>query len=213
MALNLLAKKYGTDKFNPNHSFKGLSYCDIYEKYLKDIRETVTTFVEIGIKHGRSLKMFEEYFPNATIYGIDIDPRCKAFETDRIKIFIGDQNDEVFLKKVKKIIGKYDVLLDDGSHITSHQVKTFDILYENLKPKGYYIIEDLKNSYEEHLNHHDVRSIWSGMKYNDPSDPLKNYRKNFVDFVEEHVKELDFHRHETLLSIHHYPMIVIFENI
>ena len=51
------------------------------------------------------------------------------------------------------------------------------------------------------------------MKYNKEDDPLKNNRQDFINFIEKHVKELDFHRYNKLLSIHHYPMIVIFENL
>lgn len=208
-----LGLKYGTDKVDEHHTYRGYTYCDIYEKYLGSIRYDVKKFVEIGVKDACSLKMFEEYFPNAEIYGIDIDPRCKEFESDRIKIFIGDQNDEMFLIEVRNAIGEFDVLLDDGSHITKHQIKSFDILYPNLKSRGFYIIEDLRNSYEEHLNHHKIRKIWPGMKYNNPKDKLKNYRKDFVNFVETHVKDLDFHKGKSLFSIHHYPMIIIFENL
>jgi len=59
------------------------------------------------------------------------------------------------------IRGGIDILLDDGSHITNHQINTFNILYKNIKKGGFYIIEDLTNSYEEQLNHHNLRAIWS----------------------------------------------------
>lgn len=210
--LHNLGKKYGTDKCDDSHTYKNVSYCDIYDKYFSNIRHKVKKFVEIGIKDGASLKMWQEYFPNAIIYGIDIDPRCKAFEDDRIKCYIGDQNDENFLLEMKRIIGNYDILLDDGSHITEHQIKTFKILYENCNDDGFYVIEDLRNSYEEVLNHHNIREIWTGMNYNHENDTLKNYRKDFNEFVEKQVKKLDFFDSGKLYSIHHYPMIVIFEN-
>lgn len=207
--LHSLGLGTGTDKVH--HVFRGKSYCDIYDRYLNSIRHRVKTFVEIGVKEGQSLRMFESYFPNATIYGIDIDPACKQYETDRIKIFIGDQNDDAFLDHLKTTLGPIDVLLDDGSHITSHQLKTFSVLYPSIARGGFYIVEDLRNSYEDVLNPHDVRTLWPGMSYNNPTDPLKNYRKDFVDFVESQIRELDFHTHPTLFAVHHYPMILIFE--
>ena len=208
-----LGKKFRTDKIDSNHTYKNMSYCDIYERYFDKIRYKVKKFVEIGIKDGCSLRMWKEYFPNATIYGIDIDPRCKKFEEDRIKCYIGDQNCETFLLKMKGIIGKYDILLDDGSHITEHQIKSFNILYENCKENGFYIIEDLRCSYEECLNHINVRNDWSGMKYNNKEDKLKNFRKDFNEFIEDKIKKLDFWKSGKMFAIHHYPMIVIFENI
>lgn len=211
--INSLAKKHWTDKCDSNHVYHNKTYCDIYERYFKDIRMDVKKFVEIGVKRGCSLRVWKDYFPNAQIYGIDIDPACKEHECDRIKIFIGDQNDEVFLNKVKKEIGEYDILLDDGSHITKHQIKSFDILYPNLKSRGYYIIEDLRCSYEEELNSQDVRNIWPGMKYNNPDDNLKNFRVDFNNFVHNKVKDLDFHKSGKMFSIHYFPMIIIFENM
>jgi hypothetical protein len=213
--LKHLGKKYRTDKIDHEHTYKNVSYCDIYEKYFFNIRDKVTKFVEIGIKDGASLRMWKEYFPNATIYGIDIDPRCKNFEEDRIVCLIGDQNCETFLNKAKNIIGEYDILLDDGSHITSHQIKSFNILYSNCRYNGYYIIEDLRCSYDEWKgapNYHNIRESWPGMKYNKKNDKLENFRKDFVEFTEDKVRNLDFWRSDKMLAIHHYPMIIIFEN-
>ena len=51
-----------------------MTYCDIYEKYFNERRHKVTKFI-IGVKDGASLRMWKEYFPNAMIYGVDIDPR------------------------------------------------------------------------------------------------------------------------------------------
>lgn len=209
--LQELGLKYGTDK--STHTYNGVTYLDVYNRYFQDIRNDVKVFVEIGILNGRSLKMWEEYFPNATIYGIDINPLCKQFESGRVKIFIGDQNDDNFLNEIKYVIGNIDVLLDDGSHITKHQIKTYDILYPSVVKGGFYIIEDLSNSYEEILNHHDLRSIWPGMSLNKSDDDLKNYRADFNIWVEDKIKNLDLRSNKNnMLSIHFHPMIVVFEN-
>lgn len=199
-----------TDK--SRHKYKNLSYLDIYERYFEKIRDKVKCFVEIGVLNGASVEMWSRYFPNATIYGIDINPECKKYETDKIKIIIGDQNNDNFLLELKNLLPDIDILLDDGSHITSHQIKTYNHLYCKIKENGFYVIEDLRNSYEEFFNHHDVRNIWPGMIYNDNNDELKNFRNDFNEWVQEKVKKLDFHENIKLLCIHHYPMIVLFEN-
>jgi len=212
--LHQIGSKYGTDKSDIIHSYNGISYLDIYDKHFNDIRDYVEVVVEIGVLNGKSLLMWKEYFPNAIIYGIDIDPSCKQYEDERIKIFIGDQNDEAFLNKVKQDIGEYDILIDDGSHINKHQILTFNILYENLSKGGYYVIEDLRMSYGEVVNGIDLRSSWPGMMYNKPDDPLKNNREDFNVFLQSKIKELDFHMNTTnLIAIHNYPMIAIFENL
>lgn len=211
MKLQEIGLRTGTDK--SRHTYKNVSYLDIYHKHFEKNRLNVQVFVEIGILNGSSLKMWKEYFPNAMIYGIDIDPRCKSFEEDRIKILIGDQNDDDFLNKIKSEIKSIDILLDDGSHITNHQIKTFNYLHSLIKNGGFYAIEDLRNSYEEFLNPHDLRTVWPGMKYNKSEDELKNYRKDFNDWIQQMIKKLDFHdENNNIYGIYHYPMIVIFEN-
>jgi hypothetical protein len=212
MELQELGLKYMTDK--SKHSYKNITYLDIYSKFFTKMKQDVKIFVEIGVLNGSSLKVWEEFFPNAIIYGIDINPECKKYETNRIKILIGNQNDDSFLEFISKELPKIDILLDDGSHITKHQIKTFDKLYKNINENGLYIIEDLRNSYEEFFNHHNVRDIWPNMKLNDPEDSLKNYRDDFNNWAFNMIKQLDFYDSSiNLFSIHYYPMIVIFENI
>lgn len=210
MKLQELGLRFGTDK--SKHVYKNMSYLDFYERHFKEIKDDVKCFVEIGVLDGNSLKVWSNYFPNATIYGIDINPNCKIYEEGNIKIIIGDQNDDNFLLELKNTIPEIDILIDDGSHITLHQIKTFDFLYEKVKKGGFYVIEDLRNSYEEFFNHHDVRKIWPGMVYNNPNDDLKNHRKDLNEWIEKKIKQLDFHQETKLISIHHYPMIIIFEN-
>ena len=217
--LNTLGNKYKTDKADDAHAYKNLTYLDIYEKYMGNKRFDVKVFVEIGVRDGASVRMWKEFFPNATIYGIDIDPRCIQFAEDRIKIIIGNQNDKNFLNELAKKFGKnIDILLDDGSHITKHQIHTFEILYPCIKKNGLFIIEDLANSYEEWGNNEiNLRQSWPGMIYNKPNDDLKNYRKDFDSFINNIVKNLDLHKfnkiNNDLISVHFYPMIVIFENL
>ena len=211
MKLVEIGQKFGTDK--SKHSYKGMSYLDIYERHFEKIRNEVKCFVEIGVLNGSSVKMWEEYFPNATIYGIDINPDCKKYESGRVKIIIGDQNDDDFLKSISEQLGEIDILLDDGSHITRHQINTFNLLYSKISKNGFYVIEDLRNSYEEFANGYDLRTLWPGMSYNKPEDDLKNYRSEFNSWISDMVKKLDFHETNfNLFGIYHYPMIVVVEN-
>ena len=49
------------------------SYIEYYEQLLKPYRESFTDILEIGVAPGAlSLKMWEQYFTNANIYGVDI---------------------------------------------------------------------------------------------------------------------------------------------
>lgn len=210
MKLQDIGSKTNTDK--SRHSYKGISYLDIYDHLFQSLRLDVKNFVEVGVLNGSSLKMWKEYFPNAQIHGIDINPKCKQYEEDRIKIYIGDQNDDQFLSRISKEIPEIDIFLDDGSHITQHQIKTFDYLFNNVKKGGFFAIEDLRNSYEEFNKDHDLRKIWPGMSYNKPEDKLKNVRSEFNEWMQAKIKQMDFHdNNNTICAIHNYPMIIVLE--
>ena len=212
--LHEIGRKYGTDK--STHVHQGISYLHIYDRYFNNIRHNVKSMLEIGVKDGRSLRMWQEYFPNAFIYGMDINPASKAHEDGRIKIIIGDQNDDEDLQHIKNEIGVCDIILDDGSHMTDHQIKSFNMLYDSVPRGGFYVIEDLRNSYEEMNGTRDLREIWSGMEYNKPDDPLLNKRTDFNEWMEAKIKNLDdiyFKEEKTsLFALHYYQQIIIFEN-
>jgi hypothetical protein len=88
-SLESIATYYGTDKVNKDHTFKSKNYVQIYELYLKPKRYKPVVFLEIGVKEGFSLQTWKAYFKYGQIKGIDIDPRCKAFEKNGIEINIG----------------------------------------------------------------------------------------------------------------------------
>ena len=125
-------------------SKRGHDYIELYWRELRDIRNTTKKVLEIGVQTPRSVKMWRDFFPNAVIYGIDIDPRCAEFAEDRIEIFVGDQTDESFLLDVIKATGgQFDVVIDDGQHSSYSILKSFSYLYPALDERGIYVIEDI----------------------------------------------------------------------
>ncbi len=40
---------------------------------------------------------------------------------------------------------KFDIIIDDGSHILQDQIKTFHLLKKLMKKNGIYVIEDVNN--------------------------------------------------------------------
>lgn len=113
--------------------------------YPQFINRNIDKLCEIGIEDGNSLKMWLDYCPRATIYGLDIK---KEIFRDRVSIYRGDQSKVEDLLYLKKNIGNdVDVILDDGSHIPEHQILSFETLFSSLKPGGVYIIEDIETSY------------------------------------------------------------------
>jgi hypothetical protein len=123
-------------------------YFDIYERYFNKYRNKPVTILEIGVSHGGSLELWEKYFgDNVVIYGLDIEPRCKSFEKDNVKIFTGSQSDRKYLQWLKTQIPKVDILLDDGGHRMKQQIITFEELFDHVKDDGIYICEDCGTSY------------------------------------------------------------------
>src|SRR6185437_14396738 len=105
-------------------------------------------FLEIGVQSGASLRMWEEFFPNGKIVGMDIDPRCKALESKRVSIIIGSQDDSAIRDQLAVNHPKgFDIIIDDGSHVSEHMEKSFDLYFPLLKPGGTYVIEDLHCSF------------------------------------------------------------------
>lgn len=130
---------YSTDK-NQFHT-----YAQVYEQFFPKVRERVTSVLEIGVYNGESLRAWRDFFPNAQIYGIDDNPTCLVDEL-RITSRLGDQNDPLFLTYIGMKHGPFDIIIDDGSHVISHQLTSFLYLWPFLKADGLslYFIEDIQ---------------------------------------------------------------------
>ena len=122
-------------------------YTKHYARMFEPMRLEKIKLFEIGVLGGASVKMWEEYFPEAEFLYLDIDPNCKQYETDRSKILIGSQDDEDLLKEIGDTHGHFDIIIDDGSHKWPHQIASMVNLFDYVKPKGYYVIEDLQCHY------------------------------------------------------------------
>ena len=140
--LSELAKNFTTDKAVGLHD-----YTEVYDSYFDPIKDDKINFLEIGIANGGSLNLWEAYFKNANIIGLDINPECIKHEGGRKKVYIGSQTDEVMLWKIYNENKPLSVIIDDGSHRWDHQIKTFVAVFPWLKSGGLYFIEDLHTSY------------------------------------------------------------------
>jgi len=136
--LDSLGILYGTDK-----SSLGNGYLRQYARILNHVRDKAFTLLEIGIARGASLRMWEAYFPKATIVAVDIRPECKQYAGGRRIVEIGSQADPAFLSGLGE---KYrpTVIIDDGSHMADHIFLTFQKLYPHLRAGGLYIVEDVQ---------------------------------------------------------------------
>ncbi len=121
-------------------------YLRWYDLHFTPFRESATKIVEVGVETDRSIKMWEEYFPNATVYGIDVADHCLEFAGGRRRIHIGDQMDADFLSNfVDETGGEFDAIIDDGLHTPSAIKASFVNLFPSLKRGGVYVVEDIIN--------------------------------------------------------------------
>ena len=77
----------------------------------------------------------------------------KCLENAGIKTEFGDASDYTFLHKIKSKYREFDIIIDDGSHLTNHQKKSFQYLFNILGKTGIYVIEDLHTSYFDTNKH------------------------------------------------------------
>jgi hypothetical protein len=127
---------------------KWLHYFAVYDQVLTPYVGSKVKMLEIGVSKGGSLGLWRKFLGDeAVIFGIDIDPSCAACDGESATVRIGSQDDPQFLRSVVSEMGGVDVILDDGSHVASHQRASFDVLFPLLSEGGSYIIEDLQTAY------------------------------------------------------------------
>lgn len=182
---------YMTDKHH-EHNFFNLIYNDLF----KSLRNEVKKFVEVGIYDGESVRLWRDYFINAEIYGLDINPenadnKLGSTNRDRLTLIKMDQSNVDEIESFSSSHNDIDVILDDGSHRMYDQQITLAKMFKSLKSGGIFIIEDLHTSLEVPL----PEKAWCG--WGDPDktitlDMLKEFQVNgkiISDFMTEEEME------------------------
>ena len=154
--LTNLMDHYGSDKggLKKNHNFS-----DYYQTIFFDKKENIKNILEVGLgtnnirlasnmglqgKPLASLRAWRDYFPNANIYGADIDKEILKNE-DKIKTYYVDQTSVISISELFKNIGivNFDIIIDDGLHEYNANICLFENSFKFLNKQGYYIIEDV----------------------------------------------------------------------
>jgi hypothetical protein len=162
--LEALCEEHGSDKGSPRnapgrHGWRPHTYTQVYSDLFDHCRSTVRNVFECGIGTnnpsitstmgvrgvpGASLRVWREYFPNASIFGADIDSTV-LFEENRIQTFYVDQTSPDSVENLLSCLGwrEFDVIVDDGLHEFHAGVTLFESMEKVLAPTGLYIIEDV----------------------------------------------------------------------
>jgi SAM-dependent methyltransferase len=126
-------------------SDKWEAYFHAYERLFSPLRDQAVNLLEIGVQNGGSLEVWAQYFANAAqIIGCDVDPKCANLQyvDPRIEVVVGDATDKRTRMQVMEICNSFDIVIDDGSHLSSDIVSAFLSYFPLLKPGGLYVVED-----------------------------------------------------------------------
>lgn len=184
---------------------KWMHFFDAYDRHFARYRGKEVVVLEIGVFHGGSMQMWKDYFGGkATIHGVDVNPRCKELEEERVRIHIGSQSDRAFLRRLRAELPPIDIIIDDGGHTMDQQIITFEELYGAVKPDGVYLCEDLRTSYW----------LQYGGGHRRPGTFIE-YAKGFIDRLNAwHSEERSLRPDEftrSTASVHFYDSIVVLE--
>lgn len=189
--LTKLGRVFGTDKVDAVHTHNGLAYTDIYERYLRSWRWQRFTLLELGVWRGDSLRMWNAFFPRATVVGLDLEPRA-AERAPEFEVAIGSQADPDVLDGILRGHPDVRLVVDDASHITSLTIAAFRHVFPRLSRGSLYIMEDLSpTTYEDWPGHHAERGAnWPAIQQN-PGEALFNRRQEMDEFLQELVRDCD----------------------
>ncbi len=199
--------------------------CHKHEQYLFIYDELIQSFIkknqpisllEIGVQNGGSLQLWEKYLPKGSkIYGVDIDPGCDKLNfSENITFILGNATDEKFVKKNLKNL-TFDIIIDDGSHVSKDIIKTFELLFDTyLNMGGLYIIEDMHCCYWEDFDggfRHDNSAITyfsktiDALNYDYYKLPLTHKDKNSLKRLNSLIKRISFY--DSICAIEKYSTL------
>ena len=125
--------------------------------------------------------MWGKYFPQAEVYGIDIDPACKQYQGENRTVWIRDLSLDTTLQEIAEL--HPTIIVDDASHYWSHQILALFRLFPALTAGGVYIVEDIETSF----------SAYAGMGFDDAAVSAYDVVKAVAEVVtsREHLRETD----------------------
>ena len=172
MSLFELIDNLKTDK-NTTHS-----YLSLYEQLLVNKKKTAKNILEIGIgdfgeKNGGSIKLWKDYFTNATIYALDILPIDRVIDellnNERVILYTSTNayDNDFFTNNFLNKNIKCDFMLDDGPHTLESMILFIRLYSQLMTDDGILIIEDVQSM------------DWIEVLTNEVPDHLKQFIKTY----------------------------------
>jgi hypothetical protein len=157
LGIKELLEREGTDK--------GKWYGELYDVLLQPHRLEIGCLVEIGIgtmipgapssmvgwgsmesyRPGASLRAWRDFLPNAEVYGVDVAPDTQFTGESRIHTYLCDSTDT---EQVMDLFARIspaipNLIVDDGLHDVTAQIKTLKNFLPFLREGGLYVLEDI----------------------------------------------------------------------
>ena len=194
------------DYFNAHKEGPGIwkwkHYFDIYHRHFSPFVGREVHILEVGIYSGGSLDMWKAYFgPRCHIYGVDIEPACKAYEGDHVRVFIGDQADRSFWNEFKTQAPRIDIVVDDGGHLPEQQIVTLEEMLPHLSPGGVYLCEDVQAEFNDFAAY--VRGLSDSLNAQCLTQPLTPATQQIDSPVNAFQRAIH--------SVHLYPYVTVIE--
>ena len=152
-----LGKKFSTNKSPINMNGHRSGFTGIYNLLFSNMRDKKIHFAEIGIEKNSSIKMWRDFFPLAVIHAFEFDDKkIENAKKDNLentfyhKIDVG--NDASIVNSFKGTNSKFDIIIDDSTHIFDDQIRIVNICNKFLNNNGILILEDIyrvKKGYSE----------------------------------------------------------------
>lgn len=117
-----------------------------YKGLLAALEPQPERVLEIGVKGGGSTAFWKALYPAATVVGLDLKLRPwlrTEPSVDGVVYVESDQTDVERLRQIAAQYGPFDLVIDDGSHVTTDQATTLRALLGSVRPGGFYVIEDI----------------------------------------------------------------------
>ena len=115
------------------------SYLPVYDQLFSRYQAKRIDLLEIGVRRGGSLMLWQKYFLKAKITGIDVKDNTRGKLHKNINLIIGNAYDQETADKLPM----QDIIIDDGPHTLQSQIDAIRLYLPKLKKDGMMIIEDV----------------------------------------------------------------------
>ncbi len=152
-AVSLGTSMWGSSEGRESDKIFWHRFTETYDRALARLGNA-QDILEFGVLDGDSIRWLMRRFPDARIVGVDISPPKDRWPTgDRIEYARLDQGDRAAVRSLfEKLDRRFDLIVEDGSHIPQHQATCLLEAMPHLRSSGLYFLEDIHSSHPDNAD-------------------------------------------------------------